>query len=92
MSLHEICGGHMVKALVCDQGNEGPIVTLNTMKDSHVDKSWLTWLNIINLMWQEKIHISCAHLMTWQHSSPTKNCCVPVHNDEYFFINQIIWF
>jgi hypothetical protein len=39
MSLHEICGGHMVKALVCDQGNEGPIVTLNTMKDSHVDKS-----------------------------------------------------
>jgi hypothetical protein len=72
MSLHEICGGHMVKAFVCDQGNEGPIFILNTMKDSHVDKSWLTWLNIINLMWQEKIRISCAHLMTWHILVPQK--------------------
>lgn len=43
MSLHKICDSHMVKTLVCDQGIEGPILTLNTMKDSHVDKSWLTW-------------------------------------------------
>lgn len=41
MWLHEIRGGHMVKALVCE-GNEGPILILNTMEDSHVDKSWLT--------------------------------------------------
>jgi len=72
MSLHEICGGHTVKALVCDQGNEGPIFILNIMKDSHVDKSWLTWLNIINLIWQEKIHSSCTHLMTWHILVPQK--------------------
>jgi hypothetical protein len=47
MSLHEICGAHMVKALVCDKENEGPIFILNTMKVNHVDWSWLTWLNII---------------------------------------------
>jgi hypothetical protein len=71
MWLHEIRGGHMVKALVCE-GNEGPILILNTMKDSHVDKPWLTWLNKINLIWQEKIHISCTHLMTWHILVPQK--------------------